>query len=86
LIDEVSLPWAAIAATTLAVLFTPDLRAADEAKPATTNQTKGVDIGRLLRRSKAALPKVADQKWSRDPIDKFILARWRLRGSSLTGG
>jgi hypothetical protein len=48
---------------------------ADGAKTAATNQASVLRHWAFIVPTKSPLPKVHDQKWARNPIDRFVLAR-----------
>src|ERR1700677_1532026 len=69
------LPWLAALAATLIVVQSFVARAADDAKPAGTNQAPAQRHWAFVAPVKSPLPRVKDQKWAHEPIDRFVLAR-----------
>ncbi|HTA30167.1 MAG TPA: DUF1549 domain-containing protein, partial [Candidatus Cybelea sp.] len=69
------------AAATLPCLLSFGATAADDAKTSATNQSPALKHWAFIAPVKAPLPHVKDPKWSRDPIDKFILSK--LEGENL---
>jgi hypothetical protein len=62
------------AAVTLAAFSLSTARAAEEAKPATTNQAAAKHWA-FIAPVRSTLPRVEDKQWAHDPIDRFILAK-----------
>src|SRR5580698_411040 len=69
------LPWLTAFAATLIVVQSLVAQAADDAKPAGTNQAPARRHWAFVAPVKSPLPRVKDQKWAHDPIDRFVLAR-----------
>src|SRR5580658_9684729 len=69
------LPWLTAFAVTLIVVQSLAAQAAADAKPAGTNQAPAPRHWAFIAPVKSPLPRVQDQKWAHDPIDRFILAK-----------
>jgi len=62
-------------AATLVCLLSFKATAADDAKPAATNQAAAAKHWAFIAPVKSPLPRVEDKQWAHDPIDRFILAK-----------